>query len=164
MASIELRQLRAFGRSVTVGIAGIARDLDLLGIVEETPEALDVEIEKFRQLHHAARSYVEMAKAFPPTGEENLAELVSLFEQARQRVAEFYQANVVKRQAASDDPQRSTGDGIVDGYDMLLGEVASLHNCLNGLAWVLGEHVADLSEVAPGEYTSADDLFRAIGV
>jgi hypothetical protein len=163
MPNQEFRQLRSFARSVTVGIAEIARMLELLGLSEGTLDALDFEIEQFRQWHSAARAYVEATKASPPPEREHLEELTPLFERTRQRAADFH-GTALERQAALEAPHADTDGAIRQGYDTLLEEVAALHNSLNELAWVIGERSADLSERAPGEYANPEDLFRAIGV
>lgn len=161
MSTLEIRKLKAFGRQIQ---AGVPRDLGLLGVIDETLEALDIEVEKFSQMNHAAGQYVEMAKKSAPNNVGSLEEIESLFASSRQLVGEYYYQNEEKQQAAVNDPRLTEEDGIVEAYDHLLAELASLHNNLNTIAWLIGEHVADTDKQAPGSFDNAEDLFAAMGV
>lgn len=164
MPNHEFRQLCSFARCVTVGIAEMPHMLELLGLGKGELEALDLKIEQFRQWHSAARAYIEKTKISPPREREHLEELAPLFERTRQLAADFFEATTRQRQAALDASDADRDGAIREAYDMLLEEVSALHNSLNELAWVIGEHSADLSERVPGEYANPEDLFRAIGV
>ncbi len=46
----------------------------------------------------------------------------------------------------------------------LVNAMASLHNNINTLCWLIGESQADQDETLPGSFSNADDLFDAMGV
>jgi hypothetical protein len=46
----------------------------------------------------------------------------------------------------------------------LADALASLHDKINALCWLVGESQADHDETLPGQFGSADDLFDALGV
>ncbi len=46
----------------------------------------------------------------------------------------------------------------------LVNGMASLHNKLDSLCWLVGESQADQDETLPGSFSNADDLFKAMGV
>ncbi|MET0858791.1 MAG: hypothetical protein ABWY27_18745 [Telluria sp.] len=47
---------------------------------------------------------------------------------------------------------------------LLIDATASLHDKVNTLCWLVGESQADRDEKLPGKFSSADDLFNALGV
>lgn len=161
MSTLEIRKLKAFGRQIQ---AGVPRDLDLISEIDNTLEVLDIEVEKFSQMNHAAGLYVEMARKTAPCNIGSLEEIEALFASSRQLVGEYFYQNEERRQAAANDPRLTDEDGIVEAYDYLLTVLASLQNNLNTITWLVGEHVADSDKKAPGAFSSAEELFAAMGV
>jgi hypothetical protein len=160
MSALEIRRLKAFGHQVC---GDAARDLQLLRDIQATLDYLDIELERARQQNQAAELFIQMVKDAPreldPEGE-----IVKLFDSARDCVGEYHAHLVRCRQCAIEDPELRDDDGIVEAYTVLIDMIAALHNNLNALSWVIGEHDADLDSVAPGgPYTNADDLLAALG-
>lgn len=164
----DFRKLKAFGNQIrTVADRDLVesiRDLKVLRHIETTLDALDVRCEQLRQVNHAADHFIDFVSAadtFPSSAELNL---VSLFESARDAVGDAYDRWSVKHLCAVNAPELTEEDGIVEGYSLLLMEVAALHDKLNTLAWIIREQEADQDKTMPGEFSNADDLFAAMGV
>lgn len=164
----DFRKLKAFGNQIkTVAdrdLVESVRDLKLLHHIETTLDALDVRCEQLRQVNQAADHFIECVSAAdnPPPSEE--VDLVSLFENVRDAVGDAYDRWSVKHLCAVNAPELKEEDGIVEGYALLLMEVAALHDKLNTLAWIIREQEADHDRTMPGEFEDAEDLFAAMGV
>ncbi len=138
MPATELRILGAFGRQVINAIPE-ARDLSLLGKIDETVDALADETVKFQGMALATDHYSQvLQKTVFPTA-KGLDELETVFSKSAALADEYYRLLVVKRQCALDDSRLAEEDGIVASYDALLDQVAAVHNNLNTLAWIVGE-------------------------
>ncbi len=164
MSTGEFKKLKAFGRHVDQEFGVAPRDLELLGEIEKTVARMEIQTAKFQGMALVAEHFVEqMQKSVPPDA-VNLDELAAMFEKTRDVVGEFYALNVEKRQNAIDDDRLTADDCVVDCYDSLLEILSALHNSLNSLAWLIGEHIAEADVVVDGKFSSADDLFAAMGV
>jgi hypothetical protein len=69
---------------------------------------------------------------------------------------------IFKAYAALCDKQRDESSS--SELTRLINETASLHDKINTLCWLIGENQADQDETLPGRFSSADDLFTAMGV
>ncbi|MBD8531523.1 MULTISPECIES: hypothetical protein [unclassified Massilia] len=162
------RKLKAFGNQVKTeadrDLVESVRDLTVLRHIETTLDALDVRCLQLRQVNLAADHFIELASQaeLPPSSSD--VDVVALFENARDAVGDAYDRWSVKHLCAVNAPELTEEDGIVDGYALLLTEVASLHDKLNTLSWIIREQEADQDKMMPGEFTDADDLFAAMGV
>ena len=163
MSTLELRKLGAFGRQISQ-IIPEARDLDLLGAIEKTVEAIADETVKFQSLDLMAEHFLSILQKADFTSEDALAQLEKVIPASLEILEKYYNTQVAKRQSAIEDLRLTEEDGIVEAYDSLLHEICSLHNNLNSLCWVIGEHAAELDKKLPGSYSNADDLFEAMGV
>ncbi len=56
------------------------------------------------------------------------------------------------------------GQGDEAELKLLIDATASLHDKVNTLCWLVGESQADQDQTLPGKFSSADDLFNALGV
>lgn len=162
MSTTELRYLEAFG--LHVRHEAEPRERRLLNDIDKTVAVITIEIGKFQAMALTAEHYVELLlkTTLPRTG--MVEELQPLFVKARDAIGAIYAVNVEKRQCAIDDRRLTAEDGIVDVYDSLLEVISSLHNSLNSLAWIIGEHIAENDITVPGTFTNADDLFTSMGV
>ncbi|THC39418.1 hypothetical protein [Massilia sp. Mn16-1_5] len=164
----EYRKLKAFGNQIKTeanrDLAESVRDLKLLQHIETTLDALDVRCLQLRQVNLAADHFINLASQadVPPSNAD--VDLVALFENARDAVGDAYDRWSVKHLCAVNAPELTEEDGIVDGYALLLTEVAALHDKLNTLSWIIREQEADQDKMVPGEFSNADDLFAAMGV
>lgn len=164
----DYRKLKAFGNQIKAeanrDLIQSVRDLKLLQHIETTLDALDVRCEQLRQVNEAADYFIECVSAatVPPSNLD--VDLVSLFENGRDAVGDAYDRWSVKHLCAVNAPELTEEDGIVDGYALLLTEIAALHDKLNTLSWIIREQEADQDRLLPGEFTSAEDLFAAMGV
>lgn len=161
MTTLQVRKLKAFCTKVQFDAC---RELPLLHAIEETLDVLDLRCESLRQANEAADRFVAALKNDEhPTGNGEV-NLVALFENARDAVAEDYEESSAKLICAINAPELEDEDGVVEAYALLLTEIAALHDKLNTMCWLLREHEADNDEVLPGVFSSADDLFAAMGV
>lgn len=147
----DFAQVKAFGLSVA---SELARTMPDRGAWPE------IQIERVRQLRNMAHPILDGVKRARTGEERDLEELASLFEQVRQSAYILYAA-LSEMLSALPDARR---DSATEPLNILLGEVGGLHNCLNELAWVLGEHAADQSEKHPDQFIDTDGLFKALGV
>lgn len=161
MSALEVRRLKAFGRQV---LGDTARDLELLRDIETTLDALDIELGRTSLFNAAAEKFIEIVKASTSTTIDENIGLVDVFDSARDEVGKAYQMFKNKHQYALRASELDDDDGIVEAYECLLSATATLHNNLNTLSWLVGEHEADLDETLPGAYSNANDLFAAMGV
>ncbi len=164
MSTVAFRKLMAFGRHVDQEFGGEPRDLELLGEIEKTVAKMEVQTAKFHGMALMAERFVEQMQRSIPAETVHLDELATMFEKTRNMVGEFYALNVEKRQNAIDDDRLTADDCVVDCYDSLLEILATLHNSLNSIVWLIGEHIAEADVVVEGEFSNADDLFAAMGV
>jgi len=160
MSALEIRRLKAFGQQVW---GDAARDLKLLRAIETTLDALDIEQERANQLNQAAEQFIDLVKHTESSIGDG-ADLVGLFDKARDAVGKAHALLIRKHHSALNDPALDDDDGVAEAYACLLSTTAALHNNLNTLSWLIGEHEADLDEAIPGTYSNADDLFAAMGV
>lgn len=163
MSAAELRKLGALGRQVIDAIPQ-DRDLGLLGKIDETVDALADKTVKFQAMALAMDHYIPALQKTVFSTTKGLDELESIFSKSAALADEYYGLLVVKRQCAIDDFRLTEEDGIIASYDALLDQVAAFHNNLNTLAWIVGEHIAEVEEAVPGSFANADELFKAIGV
>lgn len=161
MSVLEIRRLKAFGYQVR---GDAARDLELLRDIETTLDALDIELERASQLNQAAEKFIELVKKSASSTIGDDTDLVALFDSARDTVGRAHKMFGERHQCALNAPELDDDDGIVEAYECLMSATATLHNNLNTLSWLIGEHEADLDETLPGAYGNADDLFSAMGV
>jgi hypothetical protein len=164
----EFRKLKAFGNQITSeasrDLAQSVRDLKLLHHIETTLDALDVRCEQLRQVNQAADHFIDLLSRTSLSSTNEEVDLVSLFENARDAVGDAYDRWSIKHLCAINAPELNDEDGIVEGYALLLTEVASLHDKLNTLAWIIREQEADQDNELPGRFEDVDDLFATMGV
>jgi len=164
MSTVEFRKLKALGRQIDQELGVAPRDLELLDEIEKTVAKMEVQTSKFQGMVLQAENFVDQIQKGIPEDASNLDEVAEMFEKTRDVVADFYALNAIKRQSAVDDDRLTADDCVVDCYDSLLDTLASLHNSLNSIAFLIGEHIAEADTLAPGEFNSADELFVAMGV
>ena len=160
MNASETSKFRALNRMV----GATARDLELLDAIDETIAALDLIKEQMVFHTQTVNNEIERVKNNPHILDEN-GDVISSIEETRDIVGAVHAKFLSKCEAAQKDHHLHEDDGVVDAYYDMLNAAADLHNALNALCWVIGEHDADLERVAPsGPYSSAEDLFAALGV
>lgn len=162
MSPSELRILEAFGSHVYRECERC--DLSSLEDMDAAKEAIFTDVGKFQSMALATEHYVRLLRKSAVLDAPRLAPLQTVFLKTRDRAGVYYAAIVERRQCAIDVPGLPVGDGIVEAYEALLAVLAALHNGLNALAWIIGEQIAETDNVLPGSFSSADDLFSAMGV
>lgn len=164
----EFRKLKAFGNQIKSeavrDLQESVRDLALLRPSETTLDVLDVRCEQLRQVNTAADYFIKRLNCNEIVLSNNDVDLVSLFETCRDAVGDAYDRWSVKHLCAVNAPKLTDEDGIVEAYALLLADVASLHDKLNTLSWIIREREADQDKTLPGEFTTADDLFASMGI
>jgi len=163
MSTVERLKLDAFGRQVSNALSS-TRDISLLAQIDETIEAVADEVVKFQSLALMTDHFIEVLQKAAIPDVSGLAELQLMFARSIEIVASYHQNQIIKRQSAIEDKRLTNEDGIVDAYDTLIQQVAQFHNNLSSLSWLLGEHLAEADTTMPETFTSADALFKAIGV
>lgn len=161
MNHIEVRHLKAFSTQIS---SAACRDLGLLKVIEGTLETLDLRCNIIRQMNLFADEFIKkftVEDLILPEGDTDLPELI---EKARDAIGSAYERYSSKHLCAVVAPELDEDDGVVEAYAMLLTETAALHDKLNALAWLIREQEADQDKAMPGIYSSADDLFAAMGV
>ncbi|MCY0910822.1 hypothetical protein OTB17_03830 [Massilia sp. H27-R4] len=161
MSTLQIRRLKAFGTQI---YDDAARNLNLLRTIENTLDALDSRYERLCQENEAADRYIKLLREHDLPESSGETDLISLFENTRDLVGATYEKFSQKHLCAVNAPELCDDDGVVEAYAVLLTELASLHDKLNTLCWIIGEQDADKDETLPGEFSSADDLFAAMGV
>lgn len=161
MNTLAIRRLKAFGTQIQ---AVADRDLKLLRIIEQTLDVLDVHCGVLRQLNQAADQFIVQLHHSDLSFAGVDADLVRLFEGARDSVAQAYDRWAAKHLCAVNAPELHEEDGVVEGYAYLLSEVADLHDKLNTLAWIIREQEAEQDKAVPGTFSNAEDLFASMGV
>ncbi len=161
MTMLQIRKLKAFGNQI---YAEATRDLNLLRNIENTLDALDVHCERLRQANQAADHFIKLLKESDSPLMSGDVDLLRLFESGRDSLGAAYDVWGNKHVCAINAPELSDEDGVVEAYALLLTEVAALHDKLNTLCWIIREQEADQDVKLSGEFSSADDLFAAMGV
>jgi len=164
MSTAEFRKLRALGRQIDQEIRGAPRNLELFVDIENSVSAMEVQASRFQGMFLQAESFIDQLQKESLMDALSLDAVAAMFEKTRDTVADFYALNATQRQSVVDDERISGDKCIVDCYDVLLTTLASLHNSLNSIAFLVGEQLAETDKVAPGEFTSADALFTAMGI
>ncbi|TFW15928.1 hypothetical protein [Duganella callida] len=162
MSAVELQILGAVGR--TLREMPQARDLELLGKIDQTLKAVADQTVKFQSMSLMVDSLIDpVQKAkFPNT--DKLVEVEAAFVSALPVSEKYYDTVVAMRQSAVDDKRLTEDDGIVEAYDALVEQAAAYHNSLSNLAWIIGEQIVDAEETVPLSFEDADDMFASMGV
>ena len=163
MSATELLFLDAFSRQLSNTLSE-ARDLNLLGQIQQTVEAVADRTVQYQSLVLMMEHYIETVQKATLSSPEVIQSLEQAFLNAASAVELFYHKIVAQRQSAADDSRLTSEDGVVEAYDALIEQVSATYNCANQMAWILGEHLAELDETLPGTFSSAEDLFEAMGV
>jgi len=160
MSLLEIRTLTAFGR---LAQGSARRDLRLLRAIQSTLDALDIVERHLYQMNQDAEQFIQKLRVSAPPKSDDM-DMVNLFENARDSVGRMHEIFCAKHLAAVSDPALTDEDGVVESYARLSTEAAILHDRLNTLAWLIGEHEADQEHPLSGSYANAEDLFAALGV
>ena len=163
MSAIAMHILGAFGRQVKNTVPAVV-DIGLLDQISITVDALADDTVNFQSMALAINHYLDVLKKTSFTSIDGLEELQQVFLETGTLAEKFYDIQVAKRQCAVDDPRLKEMGRIVESYNALLEQVAAFYNNVNSLAWIIGEHIAEFDEVAPGSFADAQELFKAIGV
>lgn len=160
MVTMEVRTLRSFGQRVEFEAT---RSVDLLKAIDDTIYACAVLKETISALATEAHNQIgNLKRADSPADPDG--SIQQKLEAARDSLAALYKMFVTRRDSAHNDKRLSDEDGVVDAYDQLLDTIADTHNVMNELCWVVGEQAAEYDKPLEGEFESADDLFKAMGV
>ncbi len=158
MIRSEVSRLRSFGQLVEFEAN---RSVELLKAIDDTIYACCVLREQVDALAGAAAEQIQAIKradgSIDPDGK-----ILRQLEQGRDALNASYETLLKKRNLAAQAPQLKSDDGVIEAIDILLDAVSAAHNVVNDLCWELGEHEADLDTVLEGEYSSADDLIKAL--
>jgi hypothetical protein len=150
MAIVETTQLTFFGEQIIAAITG-----DLIIDMAAKPEA---RCEQLRQLNRDADQLIEQLKQAELSISDNKVDVACLFEKARDALGAAYE-----KWRLAQVPVTHAEDA-TDACAPVLTEVASLHDKLNTLCWMIRELEADQDKTLPGEFHDPDDLFAAMGV
>jgi hypothetical protein len=138
MAIPEADKLKSFCDELRAATSG-----DLVGY---SADERQLRSNQLRELNHAARQFIEHLNELPV---DDTIDLAAMFEGVRDDVATAY--------------ERWRGSSSVhDVHAHLLNEVASLHEKINTLYWMVREQEADRDKTLPGEFANPDDLFSAL--
>jgi hypothetical protein len=158
MVRTEVSRLRSFGQLLEFEAL---RSVDLLKAIDDTIYACCVQRDKLDHLSGLSAEFIQHLKRvdgpIDPSGE-----ILRELEKARDAIMDAYKIHEKKRAAAAAAPELTPDDGVVEAYDSLLDSLAAAHNVTNELCWALGEHDADFDEVLEGEFTSAEDMIKAL--
>ena len=159
METQEHRELRAINRLVG---EMADRDLDILKRIDKKIDSLRDDEAVMRLHADTITRHIPLIKSLPLVLDQD-GSLVTMFERTRDVLAEMHAMMRKKCDAARSAPELKPDDGVVEAYCEAMGTTARLHDLVNDLCWAIGEHDADLDEVAPsGPYSSADDLMAAL--
>jgi aminopeptidase N len=159
MVPLEVRRLQAFGDQIQIETT---RDFNLSPI-ESTVDALDARCGQLRQANQASDEFIKFLSETQLRLATDDVDLVSVFEEARDAVGAAYEKWGL-RDSAMNALQAGCDKAAVEAYAALLTQMAALHDKLNRLCWIIREQEADQDKTLPGEFSNADDLFRAMGV
>ncbi len=144
----NVRTLLVLGEDV---ITGAQRSLELLKAIEETISALCYAQKKysamtaFAKLEEEAIRKAQYAKPLDPEG--SIEDKLLL---AQNATKELHQALIEKRGLVR-SPEIREEDGLEEELERTIKVVAELHDALNDLRWVVGEHDANLSSSRKGQ-------------
>lgn len=159
MEALEHRKLRAINRLV-----GEMADRDL-GILKRIDKKIDGlrDDEAVMRIHaDTIARHIPLIKSLPVVLDKD-GTLIAMFERTRDVLAEMHALLSKKCEAARTAPELKPEDGVVEAYCEVMATTAHLHDMVNELCWAIGEHDADLDEVAPGgPYSSVDQLMAAL--
>jgi hypothetical protein len=156
--AIELRMLNQMVGSI------VRRDLNLLKTIDRTIDALREEKAKMDLHERMIAGQIERIKKINRVIDED-GSLISMLEETRDIFAAFHAKLKMKCDSARNAPELKPEDGVVEAYCDIIESAASLHNTINDLCWVIGEHDADFDKVVPGgPYKTPEELFAALGV
>jgi len=162
MSAVELRILGAVGRQLSS--MPQVRDLEILGKIELALEAIADQTLKFQSMALALDRLIEKIQKATLDSADGLAELGGIFDTALVMCEDYYNSLIAIRKEAAEQEDLDEDDGIIDGLDMLMEQVAAFHNNLSALDWIIGEHIAEMDVTLPGSFSDADALFQAMGV
>lgn len=162
MSPSELRIFESFGLHVQHESERCG--LSSLGEMVAATEAISIRAGMFQSMALASEHYVRLLRKSAVVDARTLGPLQVLFVKARDCVGVCYAAHVERRNEVVDISGTPAGEGSAEAYEALLAVLASLHNSLNALAWIIGEQMAEIDNALPGSFNSADDLFSAMGV
>ncbi|MDQ1832261.1 hypothetical protein [Massilia scottii] len=151
MSSLKIRQLKSFANAIRLRAA---HELTVRARPGMTLNVIQGRRKRLLLAHQGADYLISvLTESALPTGEADDG-LVALFEGAREALAGVYKK------------WRTEGAGEVGKSEVeaSLEQLASLHDKLNTLCWLIREHEADQDRVVAGVFSSADDLFTAMGV
>lgn len=151
MSEVKVLDLQDFVREVQ---SASERGHHLLANEIHTYRLLNAELARSRCLGSDASRLIALLKENAPSGKTDGGDLVSAIETARDTVKSLYDLVSAERGQAP-----ATGAK----YAELVAETAALHDRLNELAWLVGEHEADADEKLPGTFSSAEELLHAMG-
>lgn len=160
MSALEIHRLTAFGNRVLVDTE---RGLELLRTIDPALAALNTDRRRVEQLNCAAGILIDKIKGAPgPIAPD--ADLIELFDKARDKVGNAHQLLAARRHEAVNTPSLREHDGVAEAYALLVGATAELHNRLNELSWAIGEHNADFEKPTGKAYANIEDMFQDMGV
>jgi hypothetical protein len=158
MVRTEVSRLRSLGQLVEFEAA---RSLDLLKAIDDTVFAVCQLRNRVDEFAGSASELLQALKrAEQPLDPDG--SLLRVLESARDSVHDLYGKVAGQLDRVRQSPQVQPEDGLIEAYQRLLDSMAGAHNILNDLCWAIGEHDADFDEVLEGEFTSAEDLIKAL--
>ncbi|WP_155121881.1 MULTISPECIES: hypothetical protein [Burkholderia cepacia complex] len=158
MIRMEVSRLRSFGQLVEFEAS---RSVDLIKAIDDTIYAVCKLRDQADTLAGEAAELIQSIKRAEGSIDAD-GEILRLLEHGRDALHTSYESLLRKKDAASRAPELKSEDGLVEAYEVLLDSVSAAHNIVNELCWTLGEHEAELDEVMDGEYSSAEDLIKAL--
>ena len=135
-----------------------ARNLDLLRSIDNTLSLLNRLAAQLRADTGYTEKNIAIVKALPVEYDPDNTILESI-DKVQSATGDLYHELVSRGNAAKGDSRLTEDDGIEEAYTAAIAAAADLHNSLNTLRWVIGEHDADLSPVSK-PFTNAADLIK----
>lgn len=135
-----------------------ARSLDLLRSIDNTLSFLNRLAAQLRADTSHTEKVIAIVKALPVEYDPDNTILESI-NKVQSATGDLYDELVNRRNAVKGDPRLTDDDGLEEVYTEAIAAAADLHNSLNSLRWVIGEHDADLSPVSK-PFTNAADLIK----
>lgn len=139
------------------------RSLELLRAIEETISALVYDRKFYEQFAVDALKFANEVKNRKP--EEPLdpkGELDEILARGQEAAHKLYDSLINRRQFAREDPNVKEEDGLVDEFTRTISVLADLHNKLNDLRWVVGEHDAELEKIRGSNLKTPAEIEQAL--
>ena len=139
-------------------LAGAKRSLGLLRDIDRTIAGLCYDQQHFKSFAEIALKTAESIRKAPCIKILDAEGAIEEKLRRGQEAARQMRACLIAgRDSASEDPDLTEEDGVVEEFDCTIEAVTDLHNAIDELRIVLGEHEADVSTRVEGRVFSTPE-------